>query len=621
MFSKEISDFLEGIIKINAVWVILVGLLIYIIRYFWFLRDKDYAFPFIQPEYMVSDDNKPRQLYKTIKGLLKKKNKVRFITILGDYGSGKSYFINYLYYQLRKWSGISWYKKVKRIRLKGKNFDEEIKSINDDYKNYTILLLDGFDEDEAAIMNIQKRYQDIVNRTQDFGKVILTSRLTFWGDLHPEEVKIFFDKKSLQTLYLAPFSKEQVQKYLNRKFWYCPWVARNLQQRINQNPCFQDLSVRPLLLSYMDNELLTNIEQNNNQYASHLNHGLKNIKRKVFEVITREIFDGKEHYFFENQMEFDRIMSLISYDMIVNFKQIPFASFESYFQAFHDQYNLSGSFNKDYANAIELESSTVKNRMLLVKLGEEIIFSHRSFAEFYTALCIELFYLGKERMDFTIPSKEVADFICFEKDNLRFIPGGKFLMGEQGKQQEVKIESFFMGISPVTNQEYEQFDPTHREKRDKISGADDEPVIYVSWEEANRYCRWLSKKKGYNYDLPTEAEWEYACRARSSGLYSQDINGIEATEMNLKNYAVYNAKKTMPVKKRKPNFYGLYEMHGNVWEWCQDYYNNSKTSLRGGSWVTQAEGLRSSCRYYLDPDGRGSIISFRVVSVARTLKR
>jgi hypothetical protein len=113
--------------------------------------------------------------------------------------------------------------------------------------------------------------------------------LTFWGDLHPEDVKVFFAIDSFQTLYLEPFSQKQVKKYLNKKFWYCPWVAWNLQQRINQNPCFQDLSVRPLLLSYMNNKLLNNIEQNKNQDASHLNHGLKNIKRKVFEEIIHEM--------------------------------------------------------------------------------------------------------------------------------------------------------------------------------------------------------------------------------------------------------------------------------------------------------------------------------------------
>jgi formylglycine-generating enzyme required for sulfatase activity len=244
-----------------------------------------------------------------------------------------------------------------------------------------------------------------------------------------------------------------------------------------------------------------------------------------------------------------------------------------------------------------------------------------SFAEYYTALYIENNFLLENRIDFKIPSKEVADFICFEKDNLRFIPGGKFLMGEKGKQHEVKVDSFYIGIYPVTNQEYEQFDPAHREKRNKISSADDEPVINVLWEETNLYFKWLSEKKGYIYRLPTEVEWEYACRAGSRDLYSQDINGSEVTEKNFREYAVYRTRKVMPVKQQKPNFYGLYDMHGNVWEWCQDYYSDIKQFrvLRGGSYASLTEDLRASYRDYYDPDYEHEPFGFRVVvTVART---
>jgi hypothetical protein len=213
-----------------------------------------------------------------------------------------------------------------------------------------------------------------------------------------------------------------------------------------------------------------------------------------------------------------------------------------------------------------------------------------------------------------------SDFISFEQNKLRLIPGGEFLMGEEGNQRKVKVEPFFMGICPVTNQEYERFDPEHKKRRNEFSNADDEPVIWVSWDDANAYCRWLSEKTGRKYRLPDEAEWEYACRAGSAGLYSIDINGIEVNETNLKDYAVYNTQKTMPVKQRKPNFFGLYDMHGNVWEWCQDYYDDSKKYrvLRGGSWNLRAGNLRSSYRGFSHPDIMSDFIGFRVVSVART---
>ncbi|MCL6591862.1 MAG: SUMF1/EgtB/PvdO family nonheme iron enzyme [Firmicutes bacterium] len=474
--------------------------------------------------------------------------------------------MHFLYYWLRKRQWRCAYK-VKLAHLVNQNFEVEVKNVSEEEQGKYILLLDGFDEDHQARNNIRKRFYDILVATQGYKKVVMTSRLNFWRGLDPKEIAPFIpDYPNIREfLYLAPFSDRQVKTYLRKKFW--PRNTRRLYEGIHNNRWLNEISFRPLLLSYIDDELLAGIENEsvagNTRYQTgieYMNYGQKNIIRRIYEILTRKNFLRKDGAFFENnQKSFDQLMAVIAYDMLVNQRTVTITGFEDYYRENKERYNLDITFNQEYVKTINEEAATVEDRTLLVKNNDNIVFCHRSFAEYYAALCIEQFYLKLGRMDFTIPTQEVGAFICFEQDNLRFIPGGKFMMGEGDSKHEVEVESFFMGIYPVTNLEYERFNPEHKKQRDEYSNADNEPVIYVSWDDTNNYCRWLSDndKSGRQYRLPTEAEWEYACRAGSDGLYSLDIDGLEVNESNLKEYAVYNEKKTMPVKQRKPNFFDL----------------------------------------------------------------
>ena len=134
------------------------------------------------------------------------------------------------------------------------------------------------------------------------------------------------------------------------------------------------------------------------------------------------------------------------------------------------------------------------------------------------------------------------------------------------------------------------------------------PVVNVSWNDTAAFCQWLSRKEGKEYRLPTEAEWEYACRAGSTTRYS-----FGNDDGSLGNYAWYgenSGKKTHPVGEKKPNAWGLYDMHGNVWKWCADWYDRdyyaksladdptgpvggSRRVYRGGGWLYVA----GSCRW------------------------
>ena len=130
----------------------------------------------------------------------------------------------------------------------------------------------------------------------------------------------------------------------------------------------------------------------------------------------------------------------------------------------------------------------------------------------------------------------------------------------------------------------------------------------------------------YRYRLPSEAEWEYACRAGTTGDYAGTLNDMAW-------YAENSENRTHPVGQKQPNAWGLFDMHGNVWEWCEDWYHETYSGaptdgsawlsggehkyrvLRGGSWNYYA---RSAIRVYFPPDWRNDAYGFRVVAVART---
>jgi formylglycine-generating enzyme required for sulfatase activity len=168
--------------------------------------------------------------------------------------------------------------------------------------------------------------------------------------------------------------------------------------------------------------------------------------------------------------------------------------------------------------------------------------------------------------------------------------------------------------------------------------GDNLPVEQVSWLEAVEFCDRLSQFTGRTYRLPSEAEWEYACRAATTTPFYFGET-ITTDLVNYNGNYTYNRgpkgiyrEKTTAVGSFPPNAFGLYDMHGNVYEWCADpwpgNYNSAPTDgsvwesgrytqcrvVRGGSWITGPSGCRSADRYVSEPDSRGTIYGFRVVS-------
>jgi formylglycine-generating enzyme required for sulfatase activity len=195
-------------------------------------------------------------------------------------------------------------------------------------------------------------------------------------------------------------------------------------------------------------------------------------------------------------------------------------------------------------------------------------------------------------------------------------------------------KAFYLGATEVTNAQYEQFDPEHKKYRGKkgASNADDEPVTFVTWQQAVDFCQWLSKKEGKPYRLPTEAEWEYACRAGTTTPYHTG-DTLTAKQANLGVAPDNQPQRTVAVGNYKPNPWGLFDMHGNVAEWCHDWYGPYEAGeqsdpvgrvdgyarvVRGWSWLVPAR--RDAMRYARSanrsghlPEDANPYTGFRVV--------
>jgi formylglycine-generating enzyme required for sulfatase activity len=236
--------------------------------------------------------------------------------------------------------------------------------------------------------------------------------------------------------------------------------------------------------------------------------------------------------------------------------------------------------------------------------------------------------------------KEITNSIGMK---LVLIPKGTFMMGspeiEEGHQKdenqhEVTIsKGYYLGVYEVTQAQYEKVigkNPSLYQGAIVGNENADLPVENVSWHDAVEFCKKLSdlpeeKKAGRVYRLPTEAQWEYACRAGSKTAYSFDDEEGLLPEYGW--FSSNSSDRTHTVGLLEPNAWGLYDMHGNVWEWCNDRYGEypkgavsdptgprkgSDRVLRGGSWNGVASYCRSALRYWYVPSFRNNYLGFRL---------
>ncbi|HEX5026254.1 MAG TPA: formylglycine-generating enzyme family protein [Agriterribacter sp.] len=233
----------------------------------------------------------------------------------------------------------------------------------------------------------------------------------------------------------------------------------------------------------------------------------------------------------------------------------------------------------------------------------------------------------KGEIELPVVSRELLDSI---QNNLVWVTGGKFVMGnsageaDEKPMHEVIVDGFSMSRYPVTQR---QWVAIMGNNPSEFQGCDQCPIDKVSWDDAQQFIKILNLLTGKKYTLPTEAEWEFAAKGGKDGRGYKYSGGDNLDELGW--YTGNSGRMPHPVGEKLPNELGLYDMSGNVWEWCQDWYNKNFYELqekyspvgpesgagrvrRGGSWFTQELNCKTSTRNNVKQDYKDDSGGFRL---------
>jgi formylglycine-generating enzyme required for sulfatase activity len=562
--------------------------------------------------------------------------------VLSDAGMGKSALLT----MLKLMHMTQFWPQDRNCVLKklGPQTLEEIQTIEN--KRKTILLLDSLDEDPSAYGQVRERLMEILKASQHFAKVIITCRTQFFPKTEQDPLelpgRVSIGGYSCYSKYLSFFDDEKVFQYLSKRFPTRFLGLMGNQKKIDEAQKIIDmmgsLRCRPMLLSYIEDLMKSPlIEKGDGEfriYEALIHNWLRREKIKKKDISRKAIYDACIILAVVMQIRQKREISEAELDKLIG----------------------------EIAVVKPITEIEMKGRSLLNLNSEgDYRFAHYSIQEFCVAKFLSKKPLFRPKAKIPVTNEifqmiaaseeinpELVNLIQidqlengqikFRKFGMEFVyilPGGFHLGSPEEKpdrnsdktaKMSVLANVYLLQTTQVTQKQWEAVmgnNPSH------FKGNVDRPVETVSWDDAQEFIKKLNEIEGTDkYRLPTEAEWENACRA---GTTTDFFFGND--ESKLGEYAWYGDNseiKTHPVGQKKPNAWGLYDMHGNIWEWVEDDYHENYEGaptdgrawideprgayrvIRGGSWSSGARSCRAANRYGYRPGMRRNNLGFRL---------
>ncbi len=613
------------------------------------------------PEEAYKHDE-PRQLipFMLNKSFNERVESEKFYLVLGDSGMGKTAFMVNLYMAFHSFFKFRYPQKMKLFRFQPPDIKnpvdviDRIKAIKEDDAKNTILLLDGLDEDPFIISKnpgisddqaFEKRLNDIISASMRFCDVVITCRTQYFPKeekydyvttIHRSDQKGFY---KLNKYYLFPFSDKEARKYLYKKygfFKFWNWSKKKRAKELVNNS--HKLMSRPMLMSYLDD-----LVKDEKKYQ---------FSYQIYEKLIERWLIRESEKWRENQEKQEQFRT----NLLRLARETALEIYQNWEKTGLLYLSKAEAIQIAQKHKIELKPDEVKGKSLLT--CDPLLnwkFAHKSILEYFLALeCVKDWEFAS---NFKFSGMDMAKHFYSEMAppyenaiNFALVKGGKFKMGDEHGDlwdpcrpvHVVAVSDFYIARNLVTQKQWREImgnNPSRFKENENC------PVENVSWQDVQQFIERLNAKTGQKFRLPTEAEWEYAARGGplspfEGGQGDVHIGKYEyAGSDNLDEVGWYTENsggKTHPVATKKPNELGLYDMSGNVWEWCQDWFDEkyyekcekkgvvenpqgfttgSLRVARGGCWRFSALHCRSAIRNCDDPECRDGIIGFRLVFV------